>query len=1203
VNASEFQQLRDVLVTVLDLPPEEREAHLQASFSGKQELIDTARKLLKHDHGSGSLGPLGRVNGIEEAAQRSRSSRAVDDTEASDRDPDRIGEYRILRRIGAGGMGVVYLGLDPALGREVAIKVLPDSLAGGADARRRLQEEARLLARLNHANIATIHSLELDGSKTFLTMEYVSGEPLSRSSPGDELADDTVLRQAHQIACALEAAHEKGIVHRDLKPSNILVTPAGSVKILDFGLAKLAHAVSPDVFDDESFPATGDDVGSIIMGTPGYMSPEQARGEPTDQRCDVWSFGCVLYELLTGDRAFDGTPMERISATIAGDVDLEPLGENVPAPLYELLRDCLRRKVTERLPSMAEARQRLEEIQEARALEYLRERLRDDLRAAEATLPRYLTTFVGRDQDLAKLTELLQDRPFVGLTGCGGSGKTRLAVELAHRSRGHFQDGVCFVDLSPASGSESMGQRVLAALGLREQRDQSVHDTLRSALASRSVLLILDNCDSAAFASAELVAMLARSCPSVRTIATSRELLPIQGGSCAVTPLPIPGEHMSLREAAGTPALRLLCERGASVDSAFSVTDANLAVVIELCRRLDGLPLAIELAAIHLDVLTPAELLDELHQRLPSAPPDKGRPDRHRSLEAVVEWSHERLSPAERALFRRLSGFRGGWTLRAAQAVCADGDGGIVATWQILDLTRALLSKSLIIRDTALVEGSERSRFRMLETIREYAAGRLAASNEADTVRARHFSYFLEAASDSSPERRGSATWMSRMALDSENYLAALSEPYRRHVALADAATLVRKLLFYWSMAGIWQRPERCCEELIEVFERSPEAKTPPHAQVLFVAGKLASFRGDNKGASTLITDSRAIAELSNDVELVDDCDEVLTQILVDHEQGVEFADRRVHRWESIVGEDERTSSGPVDDKRRLATALFYRSHHLLPLGRCSEAESDLRRSLSIREQLGDINYATILQGALGGVRHRVGDLEGARELYTTSLERMRRSGHENINMAAALLNLGQLAMEMDDDERAETFAREARQLATRIGATSRATHALYLSGLAALRKKPQTARTRLEQCLHDARSNDLPEEEQHGLHGLMHLELREHNYDEAWRLGLDLIGRLPIRIGPMVATTLADVAWARFSLGAPHDAAMLLGAAERAIRKSDAAWPRRNVPIVASWTAAVREALGEAEFDQAWNEGCDAPLEELLERRSWNTG
>src|SRR5579864_6248623 len=239
----------------------------------------------------------------------------------------KLGSYEITGAIGAGGMCEVYQAHDTKLGRDVAIKVLPEAFAHDSERLSRFQREAKMLASLNHPNIATIHGLEQSGSTSYLVMELVPGETLAERLKAGPVPVDEALKIATQIAEALEAAHGKNIIHRDLKPANVKVTPEGKVKVLDFGLAK-AFAGDAGIDDPSNSPtlSAAATMQGTILGTAAYMSPEQARGKPLDKRTDIWAFGCVLYELLTGKQAFHGeTTTEILVAVLRGEPDWRAL--------------------------------------------------------------------------------------------------------------------------------------------------------------------------------------------------------------------------------------------------------------------------------------------------------------------------------------------------------------------------------------------------------------------------------------------------------------------------------------------------------------------------------------------------------------------------------------------------------------------------------------------------------------------------------------------------------------------------------------------------------------------------------------------------------------------------------------------------------------------------------------------------------------
>src|SRR5215471_40122 len=267
-----------------------------------------------------------------------------------------IAHYRITLKLGEGGMGAVYRATDTKLNRDVAIKMLPESFAGDADRLARFQREAQVLASLNHPNIAAIYGIELGA----LVMELVEGEDLH-----GPVSIDTALDYARQIATGLEAAHEKGIIHRDLKPANIKVTTEGLVKLLDFGLAKAADEPQAGAVQNATISPTlsmGTQVG-VILGTAAYMSPEQARGKAVDKRADIWAFGVVVFELLTGQRGYEAENVpDTLAAVLTRDVDWKALPTDVPPRLLALLRDCLVRDPKQRLRDIGDARRLLDQI-------------------------------------------------------------------------------------------------------------------------------------------------------------------------------------------------------------------------------------------------------------------------------------------------------------------------------------------------------------------------------------------------------------------------------------------------------------------------------------------------------------------------------------------------------------------------------------------------------------------------------------------------------------------------------------------------------------------------------------------------------------------------------------------------------------------------------------------------------------------------
>src|SRR5262245_52990211 len=269
----------------------------------------------------------------------------------------RLGSYEILSLIGAGGMGEVYRAQDSRLKRAVAVKIVPEAMAGEPERIFRFEREAELLASLNHPNIATVHDFEEAAGRRFLVMELVEGETLAERLKRGPLPIDEALEIARQITEALEAAHQKGIIHRDLKPANIKILPDGKVKVLDFGLAKIYESETSSL-DDSNSPTLLSSIGDgAILGTAAYMSPEQARGNPVDKRTDIWALGCVIYEMLSGKQAFAG---DNVSDTIASVLREEPrwraLPSTTPRSIRVMLERCLQKDSRRRLRDAGDAR-------------------------------------------------------------------------------------------------------------------------------------------------------------------------------------------------------------------------------------------------------------------------------------------------------------------------------------------------------------------------------------------------------------------------------------------------------------------------------------------------------------------------------------------------------------------------------------------------------------------------------------------------------------------------------------------------------------------------------------------------------------------------------------------------------------------------------------------------------------------------------
>jgi predicted ATPase/DNA-binding SARP family transcriptional activator len=433
-----------------------------------------------------------------------------------------------------------------------------------------------------------------------------------------------------------------------------------------------------------------------------------------------------------------------------------------------------------------------------------------DVRAQLTPLPPQLTQFVGRELEVAEIRRILSTTRLVTLTGIGGSGKTRLAVEVAGRSAGEWGGAITWVDLAPLSDPTLLARHVAAAMGLGESLERSPLATIVQTLCPLSVLLVLDNCEHLVAESAELVHALLTGCPTIRILATSREALGVDGEIAWIVPplsLPASPDPVTADGIAHSEAVQLFVSRARALQPAYRLTDTNAPSIARVCKQLDGIPLAIELAAARLNVLPVEQIarrLDDVFGLLTTR--SRTAPARHRTLRDAIDWSHELLDENEQRLFRRLAVFVGGFTLDAAEAICA-GDG--ITEHEVLDLLSALVDKSLVRAEAF----QDEARCSLLEPVRQYAAEKLADSGERDALRERHARHFTEIAERAEPETRGGgrvSPWMTRLERDHGN-LRAVSEwcsedPRRVEIQLRMKAALV----WFHFTQGLFREPREC---------------------------------------------------------------------------------------------------------------------------------------------------------------------------------------------------------------------------------------------------------------------------------------------------------------------------------------------------------------------------------------------------------
>jgi predicted ATPase/DNA-binding SARP family transcriptional activator/DNA-binding NarL/FixJ family response regulator len=484
---------------------------------------------------------------------------------------------------------------------------------------------------------------------------------------------------------------------------------------------------------------------------------------------------------------------------------------------------------------------------------------------ARHTLPLARTSFVGREREKLEVKRLLAMTRLLTLTGAGGCGKTRLALEVARDLVGAYPDGVRLVGLAPLSESELVPQAVAQALGVREQSNQPLLETLEDTLRTKKMLLVLDNCEHLMEAVFGLVDALLDSCPGLRILATSRETLITAGEVTWVVP------SLTVADARGpsTPpeleayeSVRLFVERARQRDPSFVLSVRNARAVSQVCRHLEGIPLAIELAAARIMTLSAEQLSSRLDDPLKVLSTGGRTVDpRHRSLRATLAWSYDLLGEREQALFRQLSVFAEGWTLEAAEEVCS-GEG--IDEGEVLDLLSKLVDKSLVVTEARAEQQEEdASRYRMLEPIRQYAREWLEEYGEAEAVRGRHAASFVALAERAWPELRGprQVRWLKRLETERDNVRGAM----RWLLGKGESQTAARigwALWLFWWVHSHFTEGRRWMEEALVKGVTMPASA---RAKALFVAGKMAQGQADWRAADPLLEESALLFEKEGD--------------------------------------------------------------------------------------------------------------------------------------------------------------------------------------------------------------------------------------------------------------------------------------------------------------------------------------------------
>jgi predicted ATPase/DNA-binding CsgD family transcriptional regulator len=760
------------------------------------------------------------------------------------REGQQFGNYRLMQFLGQGNFAEVYLGLHIHLNTLAAIKLLHGQLTH--DGLEDFLNEARTIAHLKHPHIVQVLDFGVEDSTPFLVMEYApNGNLRQRHAKGVRLQLDTIVSYINQVADALQYAHDAKLIHRDIKPENMLLGRNNEILLSDFGIAIVAQNTRPQA-------------GQGAAGTVAYMAPEQIKAH-SSFASDQYALGIVVYEWLSGDRPFHGSLT--VIATKHALVPPPSLSESfpsIPVAVEQVVLKALAKDPEQRFASVQAFATAFEEACKVLVSEPTQPVTSLDLLPASSRLPANnlpapLTPLIGRDQEIETICTLLQraDVRLLTLTGTGGIGKTRLSLQVATNLLDNFYDGVCFVPLATISDPKLVTPSIAHLLGLEHShigpgRPMEHMEFLEVSLRDKRVLLLLDNFEQVVAAAPDLAELLS-ACPQLKILVTSREVLHILGEyEFPVPPLGLPKSELLSEDEdlSQYPAVELFLQRAFAIKPDLAVTQENAQAIIAICRHLEGLPLAIELAAARIKLLPPQALLKRLAQRLQILTGGaQNAPLRHQTLRNTIEWSYNLLNAAEQRLFRRLSVFVGGCTLEAVETICGtSGD----ETAQVIDAVASLIDKSMLQQ---IEQKGEEPRLIMLETIREYGLECLNFSEGEESTPQKHAAYYLALAERADSELVGprQTVWLEQLEREHDNLRAALywsisQNKTEQHMEIA--LRLGGALRRFWQMHGHLKEGQTFLEQALAASE-GVEVSKQARAKALIAAGTLASVLTD----------------------------------------------------------------------------------------------------------------------------------------------------------------------------------------------------------------------------------------------------------------------------------------------------------------------------------------------------------------------
>jgi predicted ATPase/class 3 adenylate cyclase len=655
-------------------------------------------------------------------------------------------------------------------------------------------------------------------------------------------------------------------------------------------------------------------------------------------------------------------------------------------------------------------------------------------RTFPTNLPAQLTSFVGRVQEIEQIKEGLRKARLLTLSGPGGCGKTRLSLQVGGDLNAQFEDGVWFVELAPVSDPQLILQIVISALGMREHGEKPALQVLCDYLRAKKALLILDNCEHLVTACASMVDAILRFCPHVKVLISSREALGVPGELTFPVPclsLPSASQKLPLAELASCEAVRLFAERACSFLPSFEITLENAAALVSICRRLDGIPLAIELAAARIRTLSVGEIDLRLADRFRLLTGgSKTLAPRQQTLSALIDWSYTLLTALEQSVLKRLTVFDSSWSLDAAESVCA---GDEIEKWDVLDLVTSLTDKSLVVAERC----GNSTRYRLLESIREYGKRQSIESGRVDAVRDRHLEFFLSLALQAQPNLKGpdQKSWFSRLEFEHENFRTALDWCFSEGRAPQRGAELATALGWFWFVRGHWSEGTSWLNRSLEALPLSEPAM---RAKALILTAWIEIGRDRNR-ARSLAEESLALGKDDGDSLI---CADALNfQSILTREQG-DYPGARREATEALrLYEAAAVQVGVAHALNNLGRIANYQ-------GFLDEAESFYLRALDLLREVGGERELTLTVSNMGYLYHSRLDYASAITYFSESLQLAEQLGDQWL-LCSAYADLGVALVAISRFESAMTILAKGLRMGLELGESQ--SISVCLDGFAAI--------------------------------------------------------------------------------------------------------------------------------------------------------